>query len=137
MAAQGRAASPTGVRLSRSGAVSIWRQLRADNLGTMISAESLTADIAELVRAGAAVLRSQTPVAVTAGLDPVGMAVEGDTRELGRRTTASISTFAMTGGGSLRLAAEVAAPAAELGRVATDIARELAVRVLQAFRAQA
>jgi hypothetical protein len=137
VAAQGRAASPTGVRLSRSGAVSIWRQLRGDNLGTMISAESLTADIAELVRAGAAVLRSQTPVAVTAGLDPVGMAVEGDTRELGRRTTASISTFAMTGGGSLRLAAEVAAPAAELGRVATDIARELAVRVLQAFRAQA
>ena len=86
---------------------------------------------------GAAVLMSQSSVAVTAALDPVGMAVEGDTQELGRRTTASISSFAMSGGGSLRLAAEVAVPAAELRRVATDVARELAVRLLQAFRAQA
>jgi hypothetical protein len=86
---------------------------------------------------GAAVLGSQSTVAVTAALDPVGMAVEDDTRELGRRTTASISRFAMMGGGSLRLAAEVAAPAAELRRAATDIAHELAVRLLQAFRAQA
>ena len=136
VAAQGRAGSPTGVRLSRSGAVSIWRLLRSDNLGAIISSESLTADIAELMRVGAALLRSQTPIAVTAGLDPVGMAVEGDAHELGRRTTASISRFAMTGGGSLRLTAEVAAPAAELGRAAIDIARELAIRLIQAFRAQ-
>jgi hypothetical protein len=137
VAAQGQPGLPSGVRLSRSGIASIWRKLRSDNLGTIISADSLTADIAELVRMGAAVLRSQSSVAVTAALDPVGMAVEGDTRELGRRTTASISSFAMSGGGSLRLAAEVAVPAAELRRVATDVARELAVRLLQAFRAQA
>ncbi len=86
---------------------------------------------------GAALLGTQATVAVTAGLDPVGMAVEGDTHELGRRTTASISRFAMTGGGSLHLAAEVAAPSAELRRATTDIAHELAVRLLQAFRSQA
>jgi hypothetical protein len=135
--ALGRNASQTGVRLSRSGVVSIWRQLRSDNLGTIISADSLTTEIAELIRVGATVLMSQSTVAVTAALDPVGMAVEGDTHELGRRTTASFSSFAMTGRGSIRLAAEVAAPASELRRVATDISRELAVRLLQAFRAQA
>ena len=137
VAAEGRPVLPSGVRLSRSGTVSIWRQLRSDNLGTIISADSLTADIAELVRIGAAVLRSQSKVAVTAALDPVGMAVEGDPHELGRRTRASISSFAMTGGRSIRLAAELAVPAVELRRVATDLARELAVRLLQAFRAQA
>jgi hypothetical protein len=136
VAAQGRPALPSGLRLSRSGTVSVWRQLRSDNLGSIISADSLTADIAELVQVGAAVFRSQSSVAITAALDPVGMAVEGDAHELGRRTSASISSFAMTGGGSLRLAAEVAAPAAELRRVATDIAHELAVRLMQAFRAQ-
>jgi Domain of unknown function (DUF4062) len=132
-AAQERGSSGAGLRIARSGTVTLWRELPRDSLGSIISVLSLTDQIAELLRAGSPIVRSQSDIAVTAALDPVAMAVEGETRDLGRRTKATISRFAM-GGGAIRLAPEVAVASTQLQLAAKDIAHELAVRLLQAFR---
>jgi hypothetical protein len=131
-AVQDRGSPGKGIRLSRSGVVSIWRELARDSLGSLLSIESLTDDLVAAIRIGAVVLRPSTMVALTAGLDPVAMAGEGDPGQLGKRTQATISRFAT--GGFIRLPPEVALPQPALDRAAKDVAQELAVRLLQAFR---
>lgn len=122
-----------GVRLSRSGVVSLWKELERDSLGSILSISSLSDDLGAIIRVGAAVVRPTSLVAVTAGLDPVAMAAEGDKHDLGRRTHATMSRFAS--GGSIRLSPEAALQSRQLVDAARDVARELAIRLLQAFRA--
>lgn len=128
-----RGAHGAGIRLARSGEITIWRELARDNLGSILDSDSLTEDLAELIRVGASLLRPAVKVTVTAGLEPVAMAVEGDRRDLGKRTSATLSRFAA--GGSIRLEPEVLVLGSQLERSAKDIARELAIRLMQVFRA--
>jgi hypothetical protein len=131
-AVQGRGSAGSGIRLARSGAVSLWCELPRDSMGSLLSAASLTEHLATLIRTGAAILSPGSSVAVTAGLDPVAMAAEGDPSDLGKRTHATISQFAT--GGSIRLAPEAVVRQEQLEVAAKDLAYEVATRLIQAFR---
>lgn len=128
----GKDVRPAGLRLARSGTVSVWRDLPSDNLGSIASVESLTQEIADLILAGARLIPTGGQVAVTAGLDPVGMLVEGDPADLGRRNSASMRRFPGTEG--IRLLPESSVPGGQLGQAARDMARELASRLLRVHR---
>lgn len=128
-----RSAGGGGIRIARSGAVAVWRELQRDSLGTILSVQSLTDAILEQVRLANGLLLPAGDVTVTAALDPVAMATEGDPSQLGRRSSATISRFGT--GGSIRLPPEVLMASSELQRGAKDVARELAIRLLHVFRA--
>lgn len=121
-----------GLRLTRAGVVSLWRELPRDNLGTLVSVESLASEIRQLVTIGAEVISSGKQFGLAAGLDPVGMLVEGDPTDLGRRTSASLGRFAQDA--RIQLPVEASVRAEDLPRAASDLARELAVRLLRIHR---
>ncbi len=121
-----------GLRLTRLGVVSLWRELPRDNLGTLVSVDSLSGEIRELVTIGAEVISSGEQVGLAAGLDPVGMLVEGDPTDLGKRTSASLGRFGQDR--RIQLPVEASVRAEDLPRAASDLAQELAVRLLRVHR---
>jgi hypothetical protein len=132
-AVDSRAAGGGGIRISRTGAVVVWRELPRDNMGSILSVQVLSDAIAQQIRLANRVLAQAKDVTVTAALDPVAMATEGDPSQLGRRSTATISRFGT--GGSIRLPPEVLIASAALDGGAKDIGHELAIRLLHVFRA--
>jgi hypothetical protein len=121
-----------GLRLTRPGVLSLWRELPRDNLGTLVSVDSLAGEIRELVTIGAELISRGEQVGVTAGLNPIGMLVEGDPAALGTRTSASLGRFDQDG--RIQLTVEASVRAEDLPRAAMDLARELAVRLLRTHR---
>lgn len=74
-----------------------------------------------------------TEVALAAALDPLDMmVVEGEASELGRRNRVSLP--GMPKNTPVRVDAEEAVPARSLAYGALDLARELALRLVHAFR---
>jgi len=123
-----------GVRVRRSGTVSVWVGLEGDALGYIVEAADLADRIAGMLRLAAEVVPTDSDVALAAALGPTDQIVEGQVSDLGRRTQATLAV----GFGrrvSARAEPEDSVPAASLGSASQEIGRELAARLLQRFRA--
>lgn len=117
-----------GVRLARSGQMSLWYTLPRDQMPiAVLDPDDLTARIAEALRlAGRLGLVHADHVAVATGVDPASLITVGKVARIGTRTSA---TFARSG---VRVEPDEAATLAALDLGATDVARAAARRLISA-----
>jgi hypothetical protein len=123
-----------GLRVRRDRSVSLWMQLRSDNLGVILDPDDLTTRMAALLRLAADLgLSTSDEVALGVGLQGLSSVNEGRVADLGKRSSASIGfrqadDFA-------RVEPRDAIPLSALAPAAEEIARELATRLMLRFRA--
>lgn len=103
-------------------------------MGVIIDRTRLEADLAGMLRLAADIDGGRaTEVALAVALDPLDMmVVEGDASELGRRNRVSLPGIPTNT--PVRVEAEEAVPAHSLAYGAVDLVRELALRLVHAFR---
>ncbi|HVF06174.1 MAG TPA: DUF4062 domain-containing protein [Frankiaceae bacterium] len=126
-------AGSAGIRANRDGVVSLWWPLPSDGMGAMVDADHLATDIAEKLRVAASLgVITGDRAAVAVGLSNVAMAAEGSVADLGRRNSVAL-------GLSLREVVHVdpddTVPVSALAHGANDVGREMAARLVHAFRA--
>ncbi len=123
-----------GLRLGRNGEVTVWLPLPRDSMGVILDRTRLEADIVGMLHVAADIDVGRTAeVALAAALDPLDMmVVEGDASELGRRNRVSLP--GMPTNSPVRVDAEEAVAARSIAHGAADLARELALRLVHAFR---
>ncbi len=123
-----------GLRLGRNGELTLWLALPRDNMGVILDRTRLEGDLAGMLHLAADLdVGRATEVALAAALDPLDMmVVEGDVSELGRRNRVSLP--GMPTDAPVRVDAQETVPARSLAYGAVDLARELALRLVHAFR---
>jgi hypothetical protein len=124
----------SGLRLGRNGEVTAWLPLPRDTMGVILDRTVLEGDLARMLRLSAELVMDRSgEFALAAALDPLEMmVVEGDAAELGRRNRASLSGLPTNR--PVRVDAEEAVPAQSIADGSVDIAREIALRLIHAFR---
>jgi hypothetical protein len=122
-----------GVRADRDGAISLWWPLPSDGMGAVIDSDDLASAVAAKVRLAASLgLVSSDRAAMAAALSGVAMAAEGSVTDLGKRDSVSLG-FSQRD--VVRVEPEDSVPVGALTIGAGDIGRELAARLVHAFRA--
>jgi hypothetical protein len=124
----------SGLRLGRSGELTIWLLLPRDSMGVVLDGRRLEEDLAGMLQLAMEVDGGRVgEFALAVALDPLEMTVtEGDVSELGRRTRVSLPGMPVST--PVRVEAEDTVPARSIPYAARDLARELALRLLHAFR---
>ncbi|QBI18867.1 DUF4062 domain-containing protein [Egibacter rhizosphaerae] len=122
-----------GVRVDRDSAISLWWPLPSDGMGAVVDSEDLASAVAAKLRFAASLgLIGGDRAAVAAALSGVAMAAEGSVADLGKRNSVS---FGFSQREVVRVEPEDAVPVGALTSGAGDIGRELATRLVHAFRA--
>jgi hypothetical protein len=111
----------------------IFQALPTDVIGGLVNQSDLGQRISVLLRILAPYLPTTEHVALAAALDPIDRVAEGDPNLVGNRNSGSMAAF----GGEKAARAE---PVDQVARASltdglTDVADEVAVRLLQALRA--
>lgn len=122
-----------GVRADRDGAISVWWPLPSDRMGAVVDSDDLASAVAAKLRFAASLgVVSGDRAAVAAALSGVAMAAEGSVADLGRRNSVSLGFSQRE---VVRVEPEDSVPADALTNGAGEIGRELAARLMHAFRA--
>ncbi len=121
-----------GLGITASGAVSIWHEMPSDMLGVILDQAEVVQRIAQMVLMAAELVPAPSSVALAIGLHHLGSVVEGHASDLGHRNSASLPGFGQDR--DALMPARDAVPAAALVRGANEIGRELAARLVLAFR---
>jgi hypothetical protein len=121
-----------GLGVTASGAVSVWHEMASDMLGVILEEADLAQRIARMVLIGAELVPATASVALAIGLHHLGSVVEGRTADLGHRNSASMPGFGQDR--DALVSARDAVPAASMVRGANEIGRELAARMILAYR---
>lgn len=121
-----------GVRVDRDGTVSVWWPLPSDQMGAVIDSNHLPSALADRLRftAGLGVVTGDR-AAVAAALSGIAMAAEGTVADLGRRNSVSLGFSQRE---IVRVEPEDSLPVRALANGALDIGREIAARLVHAFR---
>jgi hypothetical protein len=129
---EGASGRSAGVRVRRDGATTVWGPLPADGLGVVIDEQDLNREIRGWVQlAASAGAMTGDGVTVAAALSGLQIAAEGSVADVGKRSRVSLGS----GGQQVALVPpEDVVPVAALGDGAADIAREVAARLVHAFR---
>lgn len=130
--------SESGVRVTRSQALSLWKPLPHDSLGTIIDPQDLAARIASLIHVAADVIPSETgqAVALAVSLSHVGMASEGDASRAGHRRSAEMGMgMGRPESELVRVPPTATVPAAALATAGEEVAAELVAELMPRFRA--
>ncbi len=122
----------SGIRVQRTRATALWRELPRDSLGAIIDPVDLASRLGMMIRMAAQSVPGELPAATAVGLSGISMAVLGSVSDLGRRQSISIG---MATKDWVRAGPEDAVDGAALAAAADEIARELAARLIQAYRA--
>lgn len=123
-----RTGSPRGVRVNRSGQVSAWHTLPADNLGSIVDTAHMRTILTTCLRLiGITGMLPTDHVAIGAEMGPMIMVSRASVEELGQRSNA---TIAMSGPDQVQVdpdeTVEVAALAGGAAEAANDLAAILA-----------
>ena len=121
-----------GLGMTAGGAVSIWREMPSDMLGVVLDQADVEEQIASMLRIAGELVPATTSVALAIGLHGLGSVVEGRISDLGRRNSASMPGFGQSKDAHVEPRDTV--PATAIGPSASEIARELAARLILAFR---
>jgi hypothetical protein len=120
-----------GVSVSRAHAVSAWEELPRDSLGSILDRADLASRLARLLRIGAEMAPTDVEqVALAIGFGPTQMVTEGDARDLGRRSGATMGMSDRL----VRIDAEDSVPRDAITVAADEIGAELAARLVLRFR---
>lgn len=120
-----------GVGVTGAGAISVWQQMPSDMLGVILEEADLAERIAVTLRLAAELAPASASLALAIGLHGLGSVVEGQVADLGRRNSATMSGF---GQEKALVEPRDTVPTAALGPGAREVARELAKRLVFAFR---
>lgn len=122
--------SDAGIRVGRDRTVTIWEQLPTDRMGTILDEKDLAARIASALRlVGDLALAGSDQSALAVGLRIGSMTTVGSVADLGHRN--SVQPIGGFGGATTaRVEAHDSVPTAALARAASEIAGELARRLL-------
>lgn len=122
-----------GVRADRDGITSLWWPLPSDRMGAVVDPDDLASAVAARLRFAASLgVVSGDRAAVAAALSGLAMAGEGSVADLGRRNSVSLGFSQRE---VVRVEPEDSVPVDALISGAGDIGRELAARLMHAFRA--
>jgi len=121
-----------GVGVTATGTVSIWAEMPSDMLGVILDEADLAERIAPMLRMASDLVPAPSPVGLAIGLHGLGSVVEGRIGDLGRRSSASMPGFGQNKDALVEPRDSV--PAGSLGPAANEIGRELATRLVLAFR---
>lgn len=123
-----------GIRVGIDRSVTIWEQLPSDQMGTIVDEQDLAERIAKSLRlAGDLALNDTEQVALAVGLRIGTTTTIGSIADLGHRT--SVQPIGSGGDNkSARAAARDSVPSAALASAATEIATELAKRLMYKVR---
>jgi len=128
----GRNVPIRGVGVTATGAVSIWDEMASDMLGVILDEADLAERIAPMLRMVSDLVPAPSHVGLAIGLHGLGSVVEGRIGDLGRRNSASMPGFGQNKDALVEPRDSV--PAGSLGPAANEIGRELATRLVLAFR---
>ena len=120
-----------GVGITATGTVTVWQEMPSDMLGVILDRADLAGRISTMLRL-AGELQSSGSVALAIGLHGLGSATEGSAADLGRRNSASMAGFGYDKAALVEPRDSI--PAAVIPRAADEIAAELAMRLIFAFR---
>lgn len=122
-----------GLAVDRDGAGLAFKTLPADVMGALINQDDLRQRLVVLLRALAPHIRGEADrVALAAAIEPVDQVFEGDPAEVGRRTSGAMR---MVTGAAARTEPQDTVPLTSLTSATSEIANELAARLLQEIRA--
>lgn len=131
--ARSRDLQAAGVAVNRGHGVSVWTELPRDSMGAILDRSDLAGRLGQLIRISAELLPTgadQMTFAVALG--PTQMISEGDIRDLGRRSSASMGMSDRL----IRIEGEDAVPASVIVRAADEVGAELAARLVLRFRSR-
>lgn len=121
-----------GVAAERTGSVLVFRTLPRDFLGSLVDRESLSADLDPMLRLAAELVPGEVGLVLpAAGLEPIERVREGDPRHLGRN---SGSGPRMGRTAPVRTEADAAVPLSAFPMGASEVAQELAARLIAELR---
>lgn len=121
-----------GIAVNRGHQVSLWTELPRDSMGSILDKADLATRLGQLIRVAAELVPAGAEqVALAVGLGPTQMVSEGDIRDLGRRSSASMGM----GDRLIRIDGDDAVTASVMVRAADEIGAELATRLILRFRA--
>jgi hypothetical protein len=118
--------------VTEGGAVSVWHEMPSDMLGVILDQSDVAERIAGMLRMAAELIPTTSSVALSIGLHGLGLVVEGRASDLGHRTSASMPGFGQNKDALVNPRDTV--PAGSIAHGANEIARELAARLILAFR---
>jgi Domain of unknown function (DUF4062) len=121
-----------GLGVSSSGAVSVWRELPSDMLGVILDPTDIAARTSQMALIAAELLPAASSAAFAIGLHHLGSVMEGKVVDLGHRTSATMPGFGQDKAALVE--ARDTVPSAAVSRGAAEIGRELATRLVFAFR---
>jgi Domain of unknown function (DUF4062) len=121
-----------GLGVISSGAVVVWHEMPSDMLGVILDQTEVADRIAAMLEMVGQLLPPSSPVALAIGLHGLGSVVEGRGSDLGHRNSASMPGFGQDKAALVE--PRDAVPAAAIARAADEIGRELALRLVLAFR---
>jgi uncharacterized protein DUF4062 len=121
-----------GLGVTEDGAISIWHEMPSDMLGVILDQSDVAERIAGMLLMAAELIPTTSSVALSIGLHGLGLVVEGRASDLGHRTSASMPGFGQNKDALVNPRDTV--PAGAIGHGANEIARELAARLILAFR---
>jgi hypothetical protein len=131
--AASRELQAAGIAVNRGHQVSLWTELPRDSMGSILDKADLSNRLGQLIRIAAELLPAGADqVALAVGLGPTQMISEGDIRDLGRRSSASMGM----GDRLIRIDGDDAVTASVMVRAADEIGAELATRLILRFRAR-
>jgi hypothetical protein len=120
-----------GVRISASGQRSVWQQLPADHMGSLLDPDDLPGRIGSLLRLlGTVAPLSEELWAIGAGLTPATLLAIGSQSDLGRRNSVQMQSHHH---GPVHVEPEEAVNAGALGAGAAEVGSVLARNLLDMF----
>jgi hypothetical protein len=122
-----------GIRISRDRNIAVWETLPRDNLGVIIDPRDLEIRLSRLITLASQTNVSAGQVAIASGIGPLDFTVEGVASDFGRRSSATIR---MGSEQVARSEPQDLVPADGLSRGASEVAAEMASRLMQAYRAE-
>ena len=120
-----------GVGMAATGTLTIWREMPSDMLGVILDRADLAGRISTMLRLAGELLPTGS-VALAIGLHGLGSVTEGSAADLGRRNSASMAGFGYDKAALVEPRDSISA--AVIPRAAEEIAAELAMRLIFAFR---
>ncbi len=130
--ASARGVTAAGITARADHSASVWEELPRDSMGSIIDHGDLTSRFARMLRVGGDVIPRAAPrVGLAIGLGPTQMVTEGEVRDLGRRSSASLGMASHL----IRIEARDTVPTNAVASASEEIGRELATRLLLSFRA--
>lgn len=119
-----------GIQVGRYGSILIWLPLEKDTMGAILDSEDLQRRLHRMLQLADDVGLKGSAVTFAVGLGPIDWIVEGNMSDLGHRSSAAIGMSS----GHARVPPEDSVPSGAVRTGGRDIAGELAVRLMHAFR---